>query len=172
MMKFLPLGALALLLAACGDSPTADTTPSAPDAAVEVADVEVASAGQAEEINPDIDVDVPENYSPAFERDTVIGLNEIVRRSLTVIEEYDAMKRSISRATEAAPAPSVDEQRALLEDMDARAAQALEDITADAARLEASDEVYNAAILAGMVDFVTDVDREVSAALSELGATE
>lgn len=82
------------------------------------------------------------------------------------------MTRSIRRATEDAPAPTLEAQRALLEDMDARAAVALTDIAAAAARLEASDEVYNAAILAGMVDFVTDVDREISAALAGLDNAE
>lgn len=74
MLRHLPFIALALLLAACADGQPAATVPATLDAPA--AETAAAPAALPEgEDGPSLGGDVPENYSPAFERDTVIGLN-------------------------------------------------------------------------------------------------
>lgn len=106
-----------------------------------------------------------------FERETVIRLNSIVRRSLVAIRKYDAEIEAIRVDILAAERDEMSERQLA----DARASltklhglvletsQALSDMNAAVVELEASGETYNAAILAGMVRFVRTVADEISA---------
>ncbi|WP_445364706.1 hypothetical protein ACJJIQ_11815 [Microbulbifer sp. ANSA003] len=105
----------------------------------------------------------------AFERDTVIKLNSIVRRSLTTIRKYDAEIKTVREETLAATQDGVNDQQvataraslAKLHEWDLEASRALKDMNAAVEELEASEEHYNAAILAGMVRFVETVSTEI-----------
>lgn len=105
----------------------------------------------------------------AFERDTVIKLNSIVRRSLATIRKYDAEIKAVRAESLAATQDGVDEQQvasaraslAKLQEWDLEAFMALKDMNAAVEELEASGEHYNAAILAGMVRFVETVSTEI-----------
>ncbi|AWF80865.1 hypothetical protein BTJ40_08640 [Microbulbifer sp. A4B17] len=105
----------------------------------------------------------------AFERDTVIKLNSIVRRSLVTIRQYDAEIKTVRENNLVMTRDSVNEDQvaaarsslAKLQEWNLEASQALKDMNAAVAELEASDEYYNAAILAGMVRFVETVATEI-----------
>ncbi|MCO1335880.1 hypothetical protein MO867_16210 [Microbulbifer sp. OS29] len=105
----------------------------------------------------------------AFERDTVIRLNGIVRRSLATIRQYDAEIKSVREEHLAATGNGMNEHQVAdaksnlskLEEWNLEASQALKDMKAAVLELEASDEYYNAAILAGMVRFVETVATEI-----------
>ncbi len=106
----------------------------------------------------------PTDFKPAFERETVIKLNSIVRRSLEVIEAFDDQRRRLTAARSAGEAVDTAAMYAEWDALHVRAIEALGDMKAEIARLEASDEDYNSAILAGMADFVGDVEAEIGAA--------
>ena len=106
-----------------------------------------------------------------FERETVVRLNDIVRRSLVAVRKYDAQIEAIRADVFAAERDEMSEHQladaraslAKLHDLVVEASQALSDMKAAVAELEASDETYNAAILAGMVRFVKTVADEIGA---------
>ena len=104
-----------------------------------------------------------ENFHPAFTKSTVIKLNAIVSRSLDVINEYDSIigsaKSNSSEMTEQDTAVQFERLR----ELSVLSKLILADMLVAEKELKASDEVYNSAILAGMKDFVSDVEREVSA---------
>jgi len=115
---------------------------------------------------------LPEDFKPAFTRETVIKLNAIVRRSYDVIDEYDAIIDDVRGAVEQAVSTEMAEQEtpeeaeqkiAQITTLAERSKHALSDMMAAVKKLKASDEEYNTAILAGMIDFVEDVEREISA---------
>ena len=110
-----------------------------------------------------------EHLRPAFTRDTVIRLNAIVARSLETIREYDGeivgLRQAVDSALVDGATPDAHtEAIASLERLGAfeeRAKRALHDMRGAVGQLEASGERYNEAILAGMVDFVEDVESEL-----------
>lgn len=107
-----------------------------------------------------------EHLRPSFTRDTVIRLNAIVARSLATIREYDGEIGELRRSVERALADGSHRSAATagLEKLGAfeqRSKRALDDMQRAVKKLRASDERYNAAILAGMVDFVEDVESEL-----------
>lgn len=111
---------------------------------------------------------LPEDFRPAFTRDTVIRLNEIVRRSHAVIGEFDQLKKSLSMAqsdgrfSDKSDDRTVDRSLTVIESLDARSKAALADMNTAVDDLTSSEEQYNSAVLAGMVIFVRDVEQEVS----------
>ncbi|MEL7129459.1 MAG: hypothetical protein AAGK23_07915 [Pseudomonadota bacterium] len=161
MLKSVPIIAAAtVVIAACASQvAVVDTAEAAPP--VETAAAETTSDPRGPALNGLTEVK-PSDISPNFEKDTVIGLNAIVRRSLDVVEAYDALSLPGGDAS----IPLEADQFSALEDMQARAKAAVVDINAEARRLSTSGEVHNAAILAGMVEFVTDVESEISASLA------
>ncbi|MEM1153314.1 MAG: hypothetical protein AAGI44_04180 [Pseudomonadota bacterium] len=111
-----------------------------------------------------------DDINAAFERETVIRLNAIVRRSLNAVRDYDADINAIRRKhadslLDEATAEQRAEATANLSKLRAwvqTTSLAVSDMNATVLKLEASDETYNAAILAGMVRFVTTVADEIS----------
>lgn len=104
----------------------------------------------------------PRDFKPAFTRDTVIKLNEIVRRSHAVISQYDEIVKGI-RASVKAASPEAKGKVSQIGALAKESKVALSDMMDAVKVLKASGEEYNSAILAGMIDFVQDVEREVSA---------
>ncbi len=113
---------------------------------------------------------LPADFKPAFTRDTVIKLNAIVSRSFDAINEYDAIikgvRNAVAKATTAGMSvgakPDAEEKVAQINRLYDQAKLALVDMMAAVKELKNSGEEYNKAILAGMIDFVEDVEREVS----------
>ena len=113
---------------------------------------------------------LPEDFKPAFTRDTVIKLNAIVRRSFDLFNEYDAIIDDIHTSVAQAAKPNASdktkqqaqEHLTLMNALKIRSKDALEDMTTAATELRNSDEVFNSAILAGMIDFVEDIERVMS----------
>lgn len=119
---------------------------------------------------------LPEDFRPAFTRETVIKLNAIVRRSFDAINEYDNeikdIRNSVAEAANSgattASKMAAKAKMSTITSLEQRSKAALTDMKAAEKELRASDEHYNAAILAGMIDFVEDVEREISAQTSKL----
>ena len=107
---------------------------------------------------------LPSDIAPTFTRETVIKLNAIVQRSLDTIDEYDALRIDVRDEPERF---SPEELKETLAGMDVEAKAALKDMEAEVTRLESSDEIYNAVVLAGMVRFVKDVEEEIETAVAE-----
>ena len=101
---------------------------------------------------------LPSDIKPTFTRETVIKLNAIVQTSLDTINAYDELRRTVKANPDR---QSSQETIDALAEMDTVAKTALADMQAEVERLEASDEVYNEVVLAGMVRFVTDVEDEI-----------
>lgn len=95
----------------------------------------------------------PSDFKPAFTKETVIKLNGIVSQQLEVIDQYDAMKG----------AKNNDENMAKLIELEIRAKVNLGNMISAEKQLIESGETYNKATFAGMMDFVKDVQRELSA---------
>lgn len=118
----------------------------------------------------------PEDLQPAFTQSTVLKLNAIVQRSLDAITEYDEIIEDVRIAVEKAVSlkevPGLkeiaQEKVAMVSALDESAKSALKDMQAAATELRNSDEVYNSALLYGMVDFVEDVEREIAAQHNKL----
>lgn len=116
---------------------------------------------------------LPEDFKPAFTRDTVIKLNAIVKRSYAVIREYDELTKALEKQKPSTSKTlSAEQLKALVQhkltvtdSLEKRSKAALADMIQAAKLLKASDEHYNAAVLAGMMTFVKDVEREVSGVL-------
>ena len=160
-MRVALLVAIAASVAACGEARN-ETKVAPPDADVEAAPEGSRGAIDGREFSA-IEIDA---MRPAFEKDTVIKLNAIVRRSLDTANAYTAEIRAI-RAAVAADADGADaETKAAaqdgLEKLDAWYAEALSaqhDMNGAVAELEESGEDYSEEILAGMVQYVNDVER-------------
>lgn len=113
---------------------------------------------------------------PPFTQATVLALNSIVGRSLTVAQEYDGAIRVIRRAVDvtglagAPPAARTEAETALaaLAALDGRAKAARDDLRVAVEALEASGEAYDAELLGGMVGFVADVEAEIAQERSRL----
>lgn len=113
---------------------------------------------------------LPEDFRPAFTRETVIKLNTIVKRSYAVINEFDALTKelenSLSKVDNATPESKLtsigNKQMLVLKTLEIRSKSALTDMMKAVATLKASDEYYNSAVLAGMVKFVKTVEQEVN----------
>lgn len=187
MLKYSFLALGLLVFSACSEPSEPETSPITP--AAETAPVPSLPADALE--TPDsrgpatngLTEVTPSDIAPSFERDTVIGLNAIVSRSLETIEAYDDLRREIRRAEriqdedeaesglsidDAEPALTSEEALSQMEELKAKSAAALADLTTEAERLKASNEIYNEAILAGMLEFATDVDNEITATLAEM----
>lgn len=120
----------------------------------------------------------PKDFKPAFTEKTVLKLNAIVRKSLEVIREYTKDIKNI-RATvdQATQASATDESKriaqenvAILGKLSKRSMDALAEMTEAATELRNSDELFNPTLLHGMVDFVEDVEREITSEHNELSS--
>ncbi|MFT2089626.1 hypothetical protein [Paraglaciecola sp. 2405UD69-4] len=112
---------------------------------------------------------LPEDFKPAFTRETVLKLNGIVRRSYEVINEFDSLKKgneaSLLLVDSKATAEQIKLANSQFNEMQAlseRSKSALEDMMKAVDTLKASQEHYNSAVLAGMVKFVKVVEHEVN----------
>jgi len=107
----------------------------------------------------------PDKFQPAFSKETVIKLNGIVSRQLTVIDEYDAVigkARKVMQSSTDSQQAQLSQYSDIIDALSQRAKINLEDMTAAKKELIASDETYNEATLAGMMTFVINVDKEIS----------
>ncbi len=119
---------------------------------------------------------LPEDFQPAFTKETVVKLNAIVRRSFDAINEYDDnIKKIRTVVSESAKSGASKESMEMAQQklahvkvLNEKSKAALKDMMAAATELRNSDEIYNKAILAGMIDFVEDVEREISAQQNKL----
>ena len=110
----------------------------------------------------------PGDIAPAFTRETVIKLNAIVSKQLEVVTEFDRIKR-LHQKSESASEKDISEYESVVSDLLAQAkANDKEMMEAKTALLE-SGENYNAPTLAGMVDFIKDVEQEIASYHAILG---
>lgn len=113
---------------------------------------------------------LPKDFKPAFTRETVIKLNAIVRRSYDAINEYDAViEKTYTKIMQASESESnqqygddTRQQLSTIQKLADRSSLALSDMTSAVDVLRKSGEEHNEAILAGMIDFVQDVNREIN----------
>lgn len=130
-------------------------------------------ASQVVEYSPDfvhIKTLLPVDFKPAFTRSTVIKLNEIVKRSYSVINEYDDLIKTqqirhmdeplITVSSNVMQPKKLDETK--IKALQNRAYTAHQDMQRAVTQLRSSDEYYNKAVLAGMQNFVKDVNIEVN----------
>lgn len=163
---------LALALSACASGPESVTRSATNLEATETAASAPVKSADGREFVKQGAGDV---RSP-FTRETVIRLNAIVARSLAAIDEYDANIKSIRASIDASVGAS-----ATVEDRSAaeagvkkvaalydQAKLAYDDMRGAENDLKSSGEEYNAAILAGMVGFVVDVENELGRAKNDL----
>lgn len=108
---------------------------------------------------------LPEDFQPAFTRDTVIKLNAIVKRSYAVIEAFDTFRSELNNAEQRSKGMVktvlTDNQTLAINALELHSHFALNDMQEAVKELKISNEHYNVAVLAGMVMFVEAVDREV-----------
>lgn len=102
---------------------------------------------------------LPEDFKPAFTRDTVIKLNSIVEQSYAVIREFDNFKK------DNVPGALDERKLATLNELTDRSKSALQQMNAAVVKLKSSKEHYNPAVLAGMLRFVETVEDEISHSL-------
>ncbi|MEM9599210.1 MAG: hypothetical protein AAGD06_33385, partial [Acidobacteriota bacterium] len=133
----------AALLSACADHPRSD-------AGLEPA------AKASPEGSQFVEQELGQLRSP-FTRETVLELNAIVARSLSVIGRFDEARREYA-ASPSTAAPKTLETYASLA-VEADSAQA--DMSAANRRLRSSGEPFNEAILAAMIRFVDGVSEEI-----------
>ena len=112
---------------------------------------------------------LPEDFKPAFTRDTVIRLNAIVQRSYTVIAEFDELTKPLPPSSVENGQRDImtgrhpqEEQWVANDRLQLRSKAARADMTSAVDALKAGNEYYNAAVLAGMSRFVRDVEQEIS----------
>lgn len=105
----------------------------------------------------------PDKFKPTFTKETVIKLNGIVSRQLAVIDEYDAVISKARRAMKDGQQDQLSQYSDIIDALSERAKINLKDMTAAKNELIASDEEYNEVTLAGMMTFVVNVDKEISA---------
>ena len=111
----------------------------------------------------------PNNFKPAFTRDTVIKLNSIVSRQLAVVDEYDAMIGSLRNSIKENITQPKKERSASIQakmnrvaDLVQKAKLNLADLTEAEKEIIENKEHYNKATFAGMMDFVKKVEKELS----------
>lgn len=141
----------AALLSACAEHPQ-------PNAELDQA-VEVEASSQF------VEQELEQLRSP-FTRETVLELNAIVARSLSIIDRFDTARKLH------AAGPSTDAPQTL-ETYTALAAEALsarQDMSVANQRLRHSGEPFNEAILAAMIRFVDGVSEEIEQEAANLVA--
>jgi hypothetical protein len=119
---------------------------------------------------------LPKDFRPAFSRETVIKLNAIVRRSYDVINEYDAIigetysnvMKASKNDTGQQHITDTKKQLSVIQNLQSRSDSALSDMMLAVDMLKKSGEDHNEAILAGMVNFVKDVQKEIAKKNNEL----
>ena len=107
-----------------------------------------------------------EQMQPFFTQDTVLKLNAIVRRSLTVADIYAEQIKDIrlSVATAAKDEANKDELKLAISAVEkvngwhSAVSAAMKDIDAAAKALRASDETFNENLLAGMIAYCHNVE--------------
>ena len=129
-------------------------------------------ATSLENRTPEIVELLPEDFKPAFTRDTMIELNAIVKRSYAAVEGFDSLRRELSSATKPNERPSSttldDKHRVAMNALKLHSQFALNDMRNVVEELRISDEYYNVAVLAGMVMFVEMVDWEIKSFITSI----
>lgn len=150
---------------------TGSVTATAADSAVAAqysnTDTKGSKASDSNSSSNDLIEIMPEDFKPAFTRDTVTRLNAIVHRSYAIIGQFDEFRKSLNNSpievrTQENPSKMLsDNQHALINSLDVRSKMALADMNKAVEELKGSGEHYNTAVLAGMVIFVRNVEQEV-----------
>lgn len=120
-----------------------------------------------------------DQMQPFFTQDTVLKLNAIVRRSLTVADAYAEQIKGIRLSVAAAAKADADEDARELAanevekvtNWHSAANVAMKDIDAAAKALRASDEVFNENLLAGMIAYCHNVEAALEKESSNLAGT-
>ena len=111
------------------------------------------------------------DIKPPFTQKTVLKLNAIVRLSYNAINEFDSIleetRRTVSNVANSntkivTSIKSARQKVKKIHQLSQVSKSALEDIRIAANKLRDSDEEYNNAILEGMIEFVEDVEKEIS----------
>jgi PBP1b-binding outer membrane lipoprotein LpoB len=106
----------------------------------------------------------PSDFKPAFTKETVIKLNAIVSLQLEVINEYDAIIAMDKKASMTAEKKhKLMQSNSKIIELSTRSKINLNKMMAAEKQLKESGEEYNKATFAGMMDFMKDVEREISA---------
>ena len=166
-MKKLIIFLAVLTLAACSDQKS--ETPVASTAPVTEATTEnqVSAEGRTDRAAEFIELEADDVDAP-FTRERVLQLNAIVQRSLDLINEFDAQLPEISQTVLEGSTDEATAAIGKLEDMSVRSAGIVADMAEAETDLIASGEKYNDAILAGMIGFIDDVDKELKDEISTL----
>ena len=164
IMKIIPVLLSSILLVACAEKAAeTDTISSAAQPGKIEQEARQKPNAEFVELGED-EVDAP------FTRERVIQLNAIVRRSLVLVEEFDdqvpAIRTSVADGTDA----EAEAAMAKLQAMSERSKAVIADITAAEKDILSTGEKYNDAILAGMVGFIDDVDKELDEEIEQLSA--
>lgn len=118
----------------------------------------------------------PGDFKPTFTKETVIKLNEIVSRSLDVINEYDAIIQTVqssglkqkTSSNKDTKSKQLTSEIAQINSLSVRSKGILAEMHTAENQLKTSGEEYNVVIFAGMMGFVKDVEREISAQSQKL----
>ncbi len=117
----------------------------------------------------------PNDFRPAFTKKTVIKLNAIVSRQLDVADEYDVIVRhfrSEPDLLDTSSTPMTQEKSlAKLASLSKRSKQNLSDMIEAQKVLVESGEDYNKATFAGMMTFVRNIEREITAQKNAMSLT-
>jgi len=185
--------ALALVfLAGCSGGKKADDQAAVEKSAIDTAGAEATPAepivperehidrnAAAVQLPPEAKIGGTEGRSP-FVGERVIGLNEIVNRSLVTMREFDTKVSAIRQDVKAAAEPTASlavrekaaESMKTIDDLYDRAALALNDMAKAESDLKSSGEYFDEVIFYGMKKFVSDVESEIGdekRALAKLG---
>ena len=166
--QWLPLFVLVVLLAAvpaCKQT-SQQAMPAELDTAVEQ-NIEIANSvpPRQRKDKPKFVEQKLEDLTSPFTKETVLALNAIVSRSLSAIESFDETRREIKNDNNDVQR---DEVLATYTKLSRETKQAKDDMAAAAERLRDSNERYNKAIFAAMVQFVNNVDNEIHSEIAKL----
>ncbi|MEM7586621.1 MAG: hypothetical protein AAF560_24745 [Acidobacteriota bacterium] len=144
----------ATLLSACSEAPPSHLG------------VDPAAKSQASaESSQFVEQELGQLRSP-FTRETVLELNAIVARSLSVIGRFDTARKEHAASPSTATPQTLETYASLA----AEAISAREDMSAANQRLRRSGEHFNEAILAAMIRFVDGVPEEIEQEAANLVA--
>lgn len=185
-MRKLIFLALPLMLAANCSEPAAQTAEANPDKFIEPETSDMVGArGEgnsalkaAKPGDPMSPFNADGSVKPAFERETLLRLNAIMRRAKDTVDKYDQIRSGIEKLVadaEAAPGDTaklakarkgVEEVRAL----QAEAIAARKDLSEEGQKLVDSKQWYDQVVFSGMATFATRVESEFAEDLKKMDA--
>jgi hypothetical protein len=151
------------ILSSCKAAPQAEQIGSAPPRASSI------EQKKAEPGDPMSALDKDGSQKSPFPQETALRLNEIMRRTKAVIDDFDKQIPEIRKALEnakgkAANSPEMvaaDEAIAKLNAMHAISKNSLAELDKEGTALKASRQYYSETIFSGMALFATKVEKEL-----------